>query len=117
MSTPKELQKKLREGTDLRYKVFIMHAKIIEGRFGHICHYQGSEYFDRPGGYDFLDHPEDKDYGTIFCLRSGLIICIELQGGRTKVEYSSRTNKPFSEKMLDQKKEIEALLQDYIEIV
>ena len=46
--TPKELQKKLREGSDLRFKVSIMHDKIVESRFGNICHYQGSEYFDRP---------------------------------------------------------------------
>jgi hypothetical protein len=117
MLTPKELQKKLREGADLKFKVFVMYAKIIEGRFDSICHYQGSEYFDLPDGYELHDHFEDKNYGAIICLRSGLIICIELQGGITNVEYSSRTNKPFSEKMLEQKEEIGALLKDYIDIV
>ena len=117
MLTPKELQKKLREGSDLRFKVLIMHDKIIKGRFGSICHYHGNEYFDRHEGYDFLDHPEDKDYGAIVCLRSGLIVCIELQDNITKVVYSSRTNQPFTEKMLEQKKKIEIMLKEYIDIV
>jgi len=117
MLTLKELQKMLREGADLKSKVYVMHAKIIEGRFGNICHYHGSEYFDRPEGYDFLDHPEDKDYGAIICLRSGLIVCIELQDNETKVMYSSRTNQPFTEKMLEQKKKIEIILKEYIDIV
>ncbi len=94
-----------------------MHSKIIEGRFGHICHFQGREYLDRPEGYYFPDHPEDKDSGSIICLRSGLIVCIELQENITKVVYSSRTNQPFTEKMLEQKIKIEMILKEYIDIV
>jgi hypothetical protein len=117
MLTPKELQKELREGSDLSLKVLIMHDKIVKSRFGNICQYNNNDYFDRPEGYYFYDHPEDKDYGAIICLRSGLIVCIELQDNITKVMYSSRTNQPFTEKMLEQKKKIEIMLKDYIDIV
>ena len=117
MSTPKELKEMLRKGSDLSLKVLIMHDKIVAGRFGHICHYHDNNYFDRPEGYYFYEHPEDKDYGAIICLRSGLIVCIELQDNITKVIYSSRTNQPFTEKMLEQKKKIEIMLKDYIDIV
>jgi hypothetical protein len=115
--TVQELRQWINNGARLLNKVIVMHDNLKTRRFEPICSYHGNEYFDRPKGYEFDEHPEDTDYGAIICLRSGLIICIELQGGVTKVEYSSRTNKPFSEKMLDQKGEIEALLKDYIEIV
>jgi hypothetical protein len=117
MTSVEELQQMLNNGAELSIKVVIMHDKLKSRHFEPLTSYHSKEYFDRPNGYYFDEHPEDNDYGAIICLRSGLIICIELQGGITKVIYSSRTNSPFSEKMLEQRGKIEVLLKDYIEIV
>ena len=117
MKTSKEKRKMSKDETPMHINVIEMADLILQRNFPLNCYSKGGEYFEYPEGYCYEEHPENNDCGSILCLKSGLIVCIELQSNRIKVSYSHRTNQPFTPRMLEQKVKIETMFKKYIDTV